>query len=255
MEKECNGFERLLTIMNELREKCPWDKKQTLDSLRHLTMEEMYELSDAIIEKDYNELCKELGDVLLHIVFYARIASEQGHFSMADVLEQLNHKLITRHPHIYGDVEANDEDAVKRNWEAIKLNEGKKSVLQGVPQGLPALVKAYRIQEKARGVGFEWERREDVWNKVTEEMNELHQAVEKGDATDQIEDEMGDVFFSLINYARFIHVNPEDALERTNRKFIRRFQHIEKRATENGLHVNQLSLAQMDEWWNEAKMI
>lgn len=252
-ETESNNFERLLTIMDELREKCPWDRKQTMDSLRHLTIEEMYELSDAIIEKNYNELCKELGDVLLHIVFYAKIGAEQGHFDMNDVIEQLNQKLITRHPHIYGEVKVDDEDAVKRNWESIKLKEGKISVLQGVPQGLPALIKAYRIQDKARGVGFEWTNRKDVWHKVEEEMAELQQAVENNESFERIEDELGDVFFSLINYARFINQNPEDALERTNRKFIRRFQHMEKRAKENGLAINELSLKQLDLWWNEAK--
>lgn len=252
-ETESNNFEKLLKIMDELREKCPWDRKQTMDSLRHLTIEEMYELSDAIIEKNYNELCKELGDVLLHIVFYAKIGAEQGHFDMNDVIEQLNQKLITRHPHIYGEVKVDDEDAVKRNWESIKLKEGKISVLQGVPQGLPALVKAYRIQDKARGVGFEWTNRKDVWHKVEEEMAELQQVVENNESFERIEDELGDVFFSLINYARFINQNPEDALERTNRKFIRRFQHMEKRAKENGLAINELSLKQLDVWWNEAK--
>ncbi|MCZ2442223.1 MAG: nucleoside triphosphate pyrophosphohydrolase [Flavobacteriales bacterium] len=252
-ETESNNFEKLLKIMDELREKCPWDRKQTMDSLRHLTIEEMYELSDAIIEKNYNELCKELGDVLLHIVFYAKIGAEQGHFDMNDVIEQLNQKLITRHPHIYGEVKVDDEDAVKRNWESIKLKEGKISVLQGVPQGLPALIKAYRIQDKARGVGFEWTNRKDVWHKVEEEMAELQQAVENNESFERIEDELGDVFFSLINYARFINQNPEDALERTNRKFIRRFQHMEKRAKENGLAINELSLKQLDVWWNEAK--
>ncbi|MBW7935945.1 MAG: nucleoside triphosphate pyrophosphohydrolase [Flavobacteriales bacterium] len=252
-ETESNNFEKLLKIMDELREKCPWDRKQTMDSLRHLTIEEMYELSDAIIEKNYNELCKELGDVLLHIVFYAKIGAEQGHFDMNDVIEQLNQKLITRHPHIYGEVKVDDEDAVKRNWESIKLKEGKISVLQGVPQGLPALIKAYRIQDKARGVGFEWTNRKDVWHKVEEEMAELQQAVENNESFERIEDELGDVFFSLINYARFINQNPEDALERTNRKFIRRFQHMEKRAKENGLAINELSLKQLDLWWNEAK--
>lgn len=251
MNPKLTAFERLLTIMDELREKCPWDKKQTLESLRHLTIEETYELGDAILDGDMQELKGEIGDLMLHLVFYAKIASEQGAFDIADVLNHLCDKLVRRHPHIYGDVVANDAESVKQNWEQIKLQEGKKSILAGVPRSLPALVKAFRIQEKAKQVGFEWENRQQVWDKVQEELGELQQTIETGDAA-AIEDEFGDVLFSLINYARFLEIDPESALERTNRKFIRRFQYIEAHAPKD---LRDMSLAEMDALWNEAKTI
>jgi len=227
MENKTKSFARLLTIMDELREQCPWDQKQTLDSLRYLTIEEMYELSDAILEKDMDEIKKELGDVLLHIVFYSRIASETNDFDIADVINDICEKLIHRHPHIYGDVKVADEKEVKKNWERLKLKEGRKSVLEGVPKSLPAIVKAFRIQEKVRGIGFDWDNKTQVWEKVLEEIEELKVEIEKGD-NDRIESEFGDVLFALTNYARFINVNPEDALERTNKRFIKRFQIMER---------------------------
>lgn len=253
------AFSRLLTIMDELRENCPWDKKQTMESLRHLTIEETYELSDAIVEADYDEIKNELGDLMLHMVFYSRIASEKGLFDVADVLNAICEKLIRRHPHIYGDVDAADEQAVKENWEKIKLKEkGNKpvTVLGGVPSSLPALVKAMRIQEKARGVGFDWEHKEQVWEKVEEEMAEFKR--EHDIATEPIDrekaaDEFGDLIFSLINYARFLDINPEDALERTNKKFIRRFNYLESEAKKSGKNLGEMTLAEMDEYWNEAK--
>jgi XTP/dITP diphosphohydrolase len=250
MEKKLAAFERLLIIMDELREKCPWDRKQTMESLRYLSIEELYELSDAILEGDYTEIKKELGDLMLHLVFYAKIASEQGHFDIADVLNGVCDKLIERHPHIYGDVKVQDEEEVKRNWESIKLKEGKKSVLEGVPKSLPALVKAQRIQEKAKGVGFEWKLTEDVWMKVEEELQEF-----KAAALDEKkkEEEFGDLLFSLINYARFMGINPENALERTNKKFIRRFQYIEQKALEQDKNLQDMTLDEMDVYWNEAK--
>lgn len=248
------GFERLLGIMEDLRSQCPWDKKQTIDSLRYLTIEETYELADAILEKDYDELKGELGDLMLHIVFYAKIASEESRFDIADVLTTVCDKLVERHPHIYGDVVAQTEEEVKKNWEKIKLKSGKKSVLQGVPKSLPAMVKATRIQEKARGVGFDWDNKEQVFEKVKEEFAELHEEVQKGNV-DAIEDEFGDVLFSLINYARFIGVDPETALERTNKKFIKRFQYLETESAKDGKVMGEMSLEEMDEYWNRAKKL
>lgn len=253
------SFERLLRIMDDLRENCPWDKKQTLESLRHLTIEETYELSDAILSGDKQEIKKELGDIMLHLVFYARIASETNDFDITDVLNGICDKLITRHPHIYSDTEVNNEDDVKRNWEKIKLKEGNKSVLGGVPASLPALVKASRIQEKARGIGFDWEHKSQVWEKVEEEMQEFRDEFNAEDESsidyDKAESEFGDLLFSLINYARFININPEDALEKTNRKFIKRFQYLENKAAENGKKLHDMTLAEMDVFWNEAKQL
>jgi XTP/dITP diphosphohydrolase len=254
MENEKNAFERLLTVMNELREKCPWDKKQTMDSLRYLTIEELYELSDAILEKNKNEIKKELGDILLHIVFYAKIASETNDFTITDVINSLCDKLIERHPHIYGDVTVNNEEDVKQNWEKIKLKEGNKSVLSGVPKTLPALVKAMRIQEKARGVGFDWENKNQVWEKVLEEIEEFKTEIDHPNPNkENIENEFGDVLFSLINYARFNNINPEDALERTNKKFIHRFQYMEEKIKASGKTISDCKLEEMDKYWNEAK--
>lgn len=253
------AFDRLLTIMDELREQCPWDKKQTMDTLRHLTIEETYELSDAILEKNLPEIKKELGDLMLHMVFYARIASETGDFDVADVLNSICDKLINRHPHIYGDVKVENEEQVKQNWEQIKLKEGNKSVLGGVPQSLPALVKAMRIQEKARGVGFDWEEKSQVWGKVEEEMQEFKELfnAEKQEVIDaeKAEAEFGDLLFSLVNYARFINLNPETALERTNKKFIKRFQYLEQKAREANKNLKDMTLAEMDVFWEEAKRI
>ncbi len=246
------SFERLLTIMDELRAGCPWDQKQTFESLRHLTIEETYELGDAILNRDLSEIKKELGDLLLHIVFYAKIGSEENSFDIADVCNEICDKLIHRHPHIYGDVTVANEEEVKQNWEKLKLKEGKKSVLEGVPKSLPALVKASRIQDKAKGVGFDWEKPEQVWEKVQEELNELQQEIKQGDQL-KMEAEFGDVLFSMINYARFLNINPEDALERTNKKFIHRFQHLESRAAEAGKSLSEMTLAEMDVYWNEAK--
>ncbi len=245
-------FTRLLTIMDELREKCPWDKKQTIESLRHLTIEEMYELTDAITEKDFPGIKEELGDIMLHVVFYARIASEENKFSMAQVIEAVCDKLITRHPHIYGNVEANDEETVKQNWEKIKLASGKKSVLGGVPKGLPALVKAIRLQEKSKQVGFEWDNTGQVWDKVEEEIAELKEAIEEG-IPENIEDEMGDVLFSYVNLARFLKVDAENALERTNKKFMNRFLAMEKEASLQGRFLHDMNLTEMDELWNLVK--
>lgn len=249
------AFSRLLKIMDELREQCPWDKKQTLESLRHLTIEEVYELGDAIIAKDMDELKKELGDVLLHIVFYARIASETKHFNITDVINAVCDKLIERHPHIYGDVKVNDEEDVKQNWEKIKLKAkgGKISVLEGVPKGLPAMVKAQRMQEKARGAGFDWEKPEQVWEKVQEELNELKHEVDTKQSPEKIEGEFGDMLFALINYGRFIDVNPENALEKTNLKFMRRFKYMEEKLRDQGKQLTDCNLAEMDVFWNEAK--
>lgn len=253
MNEKLIAFERLLGIMDELRDKCPWDKKQTIESIRHLTIEETYELSDAILENDLDKIKKELGDLLLHIVFYSRIASETKAFTIAGVCNSLCEKLIHRHPHIYGDVKVKDEHEVKSNWEKLKLKEGKeknKSALGGVPNSLPAIIKAYRIQEKARGVGFDWEKPEQVLDKVQEELFELKAEVkQKGN----IEEEFGDLLFSLINYARFINVNPEDALEKTNRKFIKRFQYLETESAKDGKTLSEMSLAEMDVYWNKAK--
>jgi XTP/dITP diphosphohydrolase len=252
------SFERLLIIMNTLREQCPWDKKQTMESLRHLTIEETYELSDAIMEGDLNEIWKELGDLMLHLVFYSKIGSETGDFTITDVLNGICEKLITRHPHIYGNVEANNEDQVKRNWEQIKLKEGNKSVLAGVPVSLPALIKASRIQEKARGIGFDWENKQQVWNKVEEELREFKEEFNSHNEVinhSRAEEEFGDLLFSLINYARFIDINPEDALERTNKKFIKRFKHLEMRAKEQGKNLHDMSLDEMEGYWKEAKYL
>ena len=253
-ELQLKAFDRLLTIMDELREQCPWDKKQTLQTLRHLTIEETYELGDAILDNDLNEVKNELGDLLLHIVFYARIGSETNSFDIADVANSICDKLINRHPHIYGDVAVTDEEDVKRNWENIKLREGKKSVLEGVPNSLPALVKANRIQEKVAGVGFDWERPEQVFEKVKEELSELQEEINLGNR-DKLEAEFGDVLFSIVNYARFLDINPESALERTNKKFIKRFQYLESKAKEQSKKLKEMSLDEMDVFWEEAKKI
>jgi len=251
-EVKLEAFDRLLNIMDDLREQCPWDQKQTFESLRHLTIEETYELGDAILERDLTEIKKELGDLLLHIVFYAKLGSEENAFDIADVANDICEKLIHRHPHIYGSVSVKDENEVKKNWEALKLKEGKNSVLEGVPNGLPALIKAQRMQEKAAGVGFDWDNKKQVWNKFKEELNELDQALDAQEE-DAIEDEFGDVLFSLINYARFIKVNPETALERTNKKFIKRFQYIEVQAKKSNRSIENLTLAEMEAYWQEAK--
>ena len=252
MDKRLEAFQRLLNIMDDLRAQCPWDKKQTMQSLRHLTIEETYELGDAILDNDLQEVKKELGDLLLHIVFYAKIGSETGDFDIADVANGVCDKLIIRHPHIYGDVKVDNEEDVKRNWEKIKLKEGNKSVLGGVPKSLPALVKASRIQDKAAGVGFDWDNIDDVFAKVKEEIEELHAEV-KAQKHTAIEAEFGDVLFSLINYARFLKVNPEDALERTNKKFIARFQYLERKAAESSKSLRDMTLAEMETYWQEAK--
>ncbi|NNE33112.1 MAG: nucleoside triphosphate pyrophosphohydrolase [Winogradskyella sp.] len=251
---QLEAFERLLVIMDELREQCPWDKKQTLESLRHLTIEEVYELGDAILDNDLDEVKKELGDVMLHIVFYAKIGSETGAFDIADVCHSICDKLVERHPHIYGDVKVENEDDVKRNWEQLKLKEGKQSVLEGVPKSLPAMVKANRIQDKVAGVGFDWEKPEQVFEKVEEELNELKAEIAKGNI-DSIESEFGDVLFSMINYARFIKVNPENALERTNKKFIKRFQYLESKSKELNKSLKDMTLSEMDVFWEEAKSL
>lgn len=250
--KQLQAIDRLLTIMEELREQCPWDKKQTLQTLRHLTIEETYELGDAILDNNLEEVKKELGDLLLHIVFYAKIGSETNDFDIADVANEICDKLIHRHPHIYGDVKVEDEEEVKRNWEKLKLKEGKKSVLEGVPKSLPALVKASRIQDKVAGVGFDWEEPQQVFEKVQEELAELQEEVNDANQ-DKIEAEFGDVLFSMINYARFLKVNPEDALERTNKKFIKRFQYLEGKAKGMGKSLEDMTLAEMDVFWNQAK--
>ncbi|MGO4920674.1 nucleoside triphosphate pyrophosphohydrolase [Maribacter spongiicola] len=251
-KEQLEALDRLLTIMDELREQCPWDKKQTMQSLRHLTIEETYELGDAILDNDLNEVKMELGDVLLHIIFYSKIGSETNDFDIADVANAICDKLVNRHPHIYGDVKVIDAEDVKRNWEQIKLKEGKKSVLEGVPKSLPALVKANRIQDKVSGVGFDWEEPKQVFEKVQEELAELQVEVEAGNM-EKIEAEFGDVLFSMINYARFLGVNPENALERTNKKFIKRFQYLEIKAKEIGKELKDMSLEEMDVFWNEAK--
>lgn len=263
-QQQLMAFDRLLTIMDELREQCPWDRKQTLESLRHLTIEETYELSDAILENDLPEIKKELGDVLLHIVFYAKIASENNpetafQFDIKDVLTGISEKLISRHPHIYGDAKADTEEQVKQNWEKLKLKEGNKSVLSGVPASLPALVKAMRIQEKARGAGFDWDEKQQVWEKVEEELQEFkdnfdietHSVINQKEA----EAEFGDLLFSLVNYSRFVDINPETALERTNKKFIRRFQYMEEASKADGKSLTEMTLTEMDEYWNQAKAL
>lgn len=241
--------------MDELRENCPWDRKQTMESLRHLTVEEVYELSDAILDGDSGEIKKELGDLLLHVIFYARIASEVNAFDISDVIHSLCEKLIDRHPHVYGDVIANDEETVKANWEKIKLRKGNKSVLEGVPASLPALVKSMRIQDKARGVGFDWENREQVWEKVKEELGEFRREIDDDTEADKakIANEFGDVLFSLVNYARFLDIDPEAALERTNKKFIKRFQYLEMASARDGKRLDEMTLAEMDEYWEKAK--
>lgn len=253
------AFDRLLTIMDELREKCPWDKKQTIQSLRYLTIEETYELSDAIIEDDYNEIKKEIGDIMLHLVFYARIASEEKKFDVTDVLNSLCDKLIKRHPHIYGDTKADTEEEVKKNWEVLKIKEGNKSVLEGVPTSLPALVKAMRIQEKAKGAGFDWKKKEQVWEKVEEELqefkNEFNLETQEMIDKEKAEKEFGDILFSLVNYARFIDVNPEDALEKTNKKFIKRFKYLEEESKKDGKNLRDMTLGEMDEYWEKAKKL
>ena len=251
-KEQLAAFNRLLDIMDELREKCPWDKKQTMETLRPLTIEETYELTDAILDQNQNDIKGELGDLLLHIVFYAKIGSETNDFDIADVLHGICNKLIKRHPHIYGDVEVNNEEEVKQNWEKLKLKEGKSSVLQGVPRSLPALVKAWRIQEKVAGVGFDWEDTDQVVKKVEEELQEFNDEIESKN-TEGIEDEFGDVLFSLINYARFINVNPENALERTNKKFIKRFQFMENKIKFQNKTLSDLTLKEMDVLWDEAK--
>lgn len=253
MDSRLEAFERLLNIMDELREKCPWDRKQTMESLRHLSIEEVYELSDAILENDLDEVKKELGDLMLHLVFYAKIGSEKKAFDITDVLNGVCEKLIERHPHIYGDVEVQNEEEVKANWEKIKLKTGNRSVLAGVPRSLPSLVKAERIQDKVRGVGFDWERRDQVWDKVLEELDELKTEVDQ--KSDRVEEELGDVLFSIINYARFIGVSPDQALERTNRKFIRRFEYLEEASKKDGKTMGDMSLEEMDVYWNRAKSL
>ena len=250
--QQLKAIDRLLTIMNELRDGCPWDKKQTLQSLRHLTIEETYELGDAILDNDLTEVKNELGDLLLHIVFYAKIGSETGDFDIADVANSICEKLITRHPHIYGDVKVENEEDVKRNWENLKLKEGKKSVLEGVPRSLPAVVKAGRIQDKVAGVGFDWEEPQQVFEKLQEELSEFKVEVDAKDQ-DKMEAEFGDVLFSMINYARFLNIDAESALERTNKKFIKRFQYIEAKAKENNKDLMDMTLREMDIFWEEAK--
>lgn len=253
-DEQLKAFGRLLDIMDDLRAQCPWDRKQTLESLRHLTIEEVYELGDAILDNDLEEIRKELGDIMLHMVFYAKIGSEKKAFDIADVLNGICDKLIDRHPHIYGNVQVADEEEVKANWEKLKLKEGRKSVLEGVPRSLPAMVKAVRIQDKARGAGFDWERPEQVWEKVEEEQQELLEVVAQGQQN-KIEQEFGDLLFALINYSRFLKIDPESALERTNKKFMRRFQYMEQRVQENGQQLSDLNLQEMDVFWEEAKKL
>ncbi len=257
---QLGAFQKLLDILDELREKCPWDRKQTMDSLRYLTIEETYELADAILEKDLPEIKKELGDLLLHMVFYAKIASEQREFTITDVLEGVCEKLVRRHPHVYGDTRAENEEQVKQNWELLKLKEkGNKKTLGGVPKSLPAMVKALRIQEKARGVGFDWEEKEQVWQKVEEEMQEFEEEFnvrQQGEIDhDRAEAEFGDLLFSLINYARFIGINPENALERTNKKFVKRFNYLEEQSAKDGKKLGEMSLEEMDRYWEAAKKL
>lgn len=252
MKHKLKAFERLLLIMDELREQCPWDKKQTLESLRHLTIEETYELADAITAGDMNELKGEIGDIMLHMVFYSKIAAEKGDFDITDVLNAICDKLVYRHPHIYSDTVVKDEDEVKANWEKLKLNEGKKSVLEGVPKSLPALVKATRIQDKVKGIGFDWDNSDQVWNKVQEELGEFRDEVEKGDQK-KMEEEFGDVLFSMINYARWMGIDPESALAKTNQKFIRRFQWMEEETKKDGKQLDAMNLEEMDVYWESSK--
>lgn len=253
MDEKLKSFEKLLNIMDELRAGCPWDKEQTFESLRHLTIEEVYELSDAILDRDIDSIKKELGDLMLHLVFYAKIGSETDNFDIKDVLDNIAQKLIYRHPHIYSDTKVSDAGDVMNNWEKLKLKEGKKSVLEGVPKTLPPLVKAYRIQEKVKGVGFEWKDPKLVWDKVKEELEELKYEVDNGAKHNKMEDEFGDLLFALVNYSRYIGVNPEDALERTNKKFIRRFQFIETESAKEGKSLPEMTLEEMDEYWMKAK--
>ena len=253
MEEKKKAFERLLIIMDELRAGCPWDMKQTMESLRHLTIEEVYELGDAILDGDHEEIKKEIGDILLHMVFYSKIGSEKNQFDIADSLNSICDKLISRHPHIYGNVKVQDEEEVKANWEKLKLKEGKKSVLEGVPKSLPAMVKAQRIQDKARGVGFDWDNADQVWEKVLEELEEFKQESDRN--SDKMEEEFGDLLFSMINFARFKGLNPEDALERTNKKFIFRFQYLETKSAADGKNLSEMSLEEMAKYWNEAKLL
>lgn len=253
-EQQLQAFDRLLSIMDDLRAQCPWDKKQTMESLRHLTIEEVYELGDSILDNDLDEVKKELGDVLLHIVFYAKIGSETNDFDIADVCNTICEKLIARHPHIYGDVKVENEEDVKRNWERLKLKEGKSSVLEGVPNSLPALVKANRIQDKVAGVGFDWEHPDQVWEKLEEELGEFKHEVDEGNM-EKMEGEFGDVLFSMVNYARFLGINPENALEKTNKKFSSRFKYLESKAKENNKSLKEMTLAEMDIFWEEAKKL
>jgi MazG family protein len=252
MNEAADSFTRLVQIMNDLREKCPWDRKQTIDTLRSMTIEETYELADAITMHDWNGIKEETGDLLLHIIFYSKIAEEQGRYSISDVINEICEKLIVRHPHVYGNIKVNDEQDVKKNWEKIKLEQGKKTLLGGVPLSLPATVKAMRLQEKAKQVGFEWEKTEDVWEKVTEEITELHEAIDSADKS-KIEEEFGDLIFSLINYARFLQIDAENSLEKTNKKFISRFNKMEKQATEKGKNLSDMSLEEMNNIWNSIK--
>lgn len=252
MNTQAEAFEKLVRIMDELREKCPWDRKQTIQSLRQMTLEETYELTDAITENNWKSIKEELGDLLLHIVFYSKIASEQNQFTIKDVLNAISQKLIDRHPHIYGNVEVENDEDVKRNWEKLKIKEGKQSVLSGVPKTLPALVKAMRLQEKAKQVGFEWENKEQVWEKVKEEENELQQAILEGDQ-EEVEEEFGDLVFSLVNFARFLNIDAENALEITNKKFIKRFSQMEEKAMASGKNLNEMTLQEMDSIWNQIK--
>lgn len=262
MSNLSESFLKLVSIMDDLREKCPWDKKQTVQTLRHMTIEETYELADAITDEDWKGIKEELGDLLLHIVFYSKIGLEQNKFTLQEVIDGISEKLIARHPHIYGDVKVNDEEDVKRNWEKLKLKEGKKSILSGVPKSLPSTVKAMRLQEKAKQVGFEWENKEQVWEKVEEEMGELKTAIGNWQSANdseldnehrKVEEEFGDVIFSLINYARFLQVDAENALEVTNKKFIRRFNQMEQEATQGGKNLAEMSLEEMDSIWNNIK--
>lgn len=253
MDERLVAFERLLNIMDDLREKCPWDKKQTLETLRPLTIEETYELADAIIDNDLKSLEGEIGDLFLHLVFYCKLGEEQNAFTVTSVLNAISDKLVNRHPHIYGDVTATTEEEVKSNWEKIKLNEGKTSVLQGVPSSLPAMVKATRIQEKVKGIGFEWDNKEDVWNKVKEELEEFQ--VEQAKNSTFMEEEFGDILFSLVNYARFVNINPENALAKTNSKFINRFQLMENMIQKDNQNIQDMSLSEMDVYWEKAKIL
>jgi MazG family protein len=252
MNETADSFTRLVNIMNDLREKCPWDRKQTIDTLRSMTIEETYELADAITMHDWDGIKEEAGDLLLHIIFYSKIAEEQNQFSINDVINEICEKLIVRHPHVYGNVKVNDEEDVKKNWEKIKLEQGRKTLLSGVPVSLPATVKAMRLQEKAKQVGFEWEKTEDVWEKVKEEIDELHEAINSEDRS-KIEEEFGDLIFSLINYARFLQIDAENSLEKTNKKFISRFNQMEKEATEKGKNLSDMSLEEMNNIWNSIK--